>query len=297
MLAVVPSPVKVGNVHCVDRSAPVTRGDVANAFDALGLGGRPACVHSSLSSFGWVDGGADAVIDGILDAGCTLMVPAHAWSAYSVRPAADQWWERNGAHHAFLPAPGHNRESRYTTSSTAIDRAMGAIPARVLQRDGRVRGDHPLMSFAAVGPLAHALVDGQRADSVFAPVQTLADHGGAFVLMGVSLQRLTLLHYAEQLAGRQPLVRWANGPDGEPMEMEAGGCSAGFDRLARPLRGELRSSRVGPSKWITGDAAPVIAAAAAAMQSQPSITHCAASCARCDDVIAGGPSRRVNLRQ
>jgi aminoglycoside 3-N-acetyltransferase len=279
----------------VARTASVTPLDISTAFHELGLAGSPVCVHSSLSSFGSVDGGADAVVDAILDVGCTLMVPAHAWAAYSVRPAPDQWWERNGAHQAFLPAPRHNAASRYTTASKAIDKAMGAIPAAVVGRDGRARGDHPLMSFAAVGPDAAALIGTQRPDAVFAPVTELARRGGAFVLMGVGLERLTLLHYAEELAGRRPLVRWANGRDGRPAELDAGGCSAGFGRLAGPLRAHFRTRRVGASTWIAGDAATVIHAAVAVMRADPAVTHCRSACARCDDVIAGGPLRRAPL--
>lgn len=284
-----------GSTAPVDRTTTVTRADVAAALDDLGLAGRPVCVHSSLSSFGWLDGGADAVIDAALAADCTLMVPAHAWAAFSVRPAPDQWWERNGAHHAFLPAPGHNRATRYTTRSTAIDKAMGVIPAAVVRRRDRARGDHPLMSFAAVGSLANELVSGQRPDRAFAPVERLVSLGGAFVLMGVGLERLTLLHYAEQLAGRRPLVRWANGPGGRPVEMQAGGCSAGFGRLAGALRPHVRGHHVGKSKWLVGDAGAATDAAVAAMRSDPGITHCSSTCARCDDMIAGGPSRRAPL--
>lgn len=276
-------------------TATVTSADITAGLGEAGLDGGPLCIHSSLSSFGWVEGGAGAVIDAVLEAGHTMMVPAHAWAAYSVRPAPDQWWKRNGAHNAFLPGAAHNRDSLYTTASTAIDTAMGAIPAAVVSRPGRVRGNHPLMSFAAVGPHADDLVSRQQPHHVYAPVVRLAELGGSFALMGVGLERLTLLHCAEQLAGRRPLVRWANGPDGRPSEMQAGGCSAGFGRLQPALSPHLRRVRVGNSNWLVGDAAAVIEAATATMRAEPSITHCGTACARCDDVIAGGPLRRAPL--
>ena len=49
--------------------APLTRRDISEALRALGL--RPGAVvfmHSSLSSIGEVDGGADTVVDAVLDA-------------------------------------------------------------------------------------------------------------------------------------------------------------------------------------------------------------------------------------
>lgn len=284
-----------GNFGTVQRTATVTPAHIRQAFLELGLTARRVCVHSSLSSFGRVEGGAEAVVAAILDANCTLMVPAHAWSTYSVRPGQRQWWERNGAHQAFLPVTTHNRNTRYTPESTVIDRAMGAIPQAVVRRPDRVRGNHPLMSFAACGPDAAALISSQRVDRVFAPVEELARRDGAFVLMGVGLERLTLLHYAEQLAGRRPLVRWANDAAGQPAEMEAGGCSAGFGRLAGALAPHLRRHRVGKSEWLVGNVATVVDAAVAAMTADPSITHCRAACARCDDMIAGGPTRRAPL--
>jgi aminoglycoside N3'-acetyltransferase len=36
----------------------VTTSDIRLAIRNLGLAGRPLCVHSSLRSFGWVEGGA-----------------------------------------------------------------------------------------------------------------------------------------------------------------------------------------------------------------------------------------------
>lgn len=40
----------------------VTKTNVQQAIQELGLANQPLCVHASLRSFGWVDGGADAII-------------------------------------------------------------------------------------------------------------------------------------------------------------------------------------------------------------------------------------------
>ncbi len=54
----------------MQESKPVIgRQTIQDGLRGLGLGaGDLVVVHSSLSSFGWVDGGADAVIDALLAA-------------------------------------------------------------------------------------------------------------------------------------------------------------------------------------------------------------------------------------
>ena len=43
--------------------------------------------------------------------------------------------------------------------------------------------------------------------------------------------------------------RWANGPDGRPMEVEVGSCSDGFGKLEPVLGPLVREARVGGSRW------------------------------------------------
>ncbi|RIK36138.1 MAG: hypothetical protein DCC57_22735, partial [Chloroflexi bacterium] len=69
-----------------------------------------------------------------------------------------------------------------------------------------------------------------------------AEAGGFVLLMGVALETMTLLHLAEQVAGRVPFRRWANDRQGRPQQVEAGGCSDGFGRLA-PLLEPWRRQR------------------------------------------------------
>ena len=153
-----------------------------------------------------------------------------------------------------------------------------------------MRGDHPLCSFSAVGPLAQRLVDAQRPQDLYAPFRELIETGGHVVLMGVSLRRMTLLHFAEKRAGRVLFRRWANGPDLQPMAVEAGGCSGGFDKFEGVLAPLARGTMVRQSRWRIFAAAEALEAAVAAIQRDPQITHCSEpNCGRCNDLIAGGP--------
>jgi aminoglycoside 3-N-acetyltransferase len=272
--------------------ADVTRDDIAAAVRGLGLSGRALCVHSSLRSFGWVDGGADAVIDALLAEGCSVLVPTMSWS-FEVRPPPHLRPLRNGIDYdaAWMQEPLPGEALVFSPASNALSRElMGAIPAAVLQRPERQRGNDPMGSFSAVGPLARELVEAQSATDPFAPFRALAALDGSVVLMGVGLDRLTLLHQAEEMAGRNLFMRWANGPDGAPAPVFGGGCSAGFPKLEPHLAHLIRETTVGASPWKVLPAKETVAAAAAIIHAAPEITQCDdPDCRECNDAVLGGP--------
>jgi aminoglycoside N3'-acetyltransferase/predicted nucleotidyltransferase len=269
---------------------PVTAGRLRRAVRELGRAGRPLCVHASLRSFGRVQGGAPAVVGALLAEGCTVLVPAFSWETFAVDPLPHQQPARNGADFVPAPRPRPGSDRVYAPDTPALDRAdMGAIAAAVLDTPGRVRGEHPLMSFAAVGPGAADLVAGQAPLDVFAPLRALAGAGGAVLLMGVGLERMTLLHLAEQEAGRVPFRRWANGPDGQPEMVAVGGCSDGFPNLEQTLGPLGQTAVVGRSVWRAFPARATVDAAVRAIRERPRVTRCAKPTCRCDDAIAGGP--------
>lgn len=252
------------------------------------LQGRPVCIHASLRSFGRVEGGPDAVVDAFLDEGCTVLVPSHSWS-FLAEPPPGMRLPRNGwDYERARRLPGGRRV--YRPDCDDVDPEMGAVARAVLARLARRRGDHPLASFAAVGPRAETMVGCQSGRDSLAPLQALADAGGAVALIGVGLERMTLLHLAERHAGRRLFRRWADDVHGTPSEVEVGGCSEGFPALAPVLEPLARRTRVGQSQWTVFPAAAAVAAAAEAIRGDPRITHCGRSaCRRCDDAVAGGP--------
>ena len=270
--------------------ASVTTDDIRAAVRRVGLTGQALCVHSSLRSFGHVEGGARAVVDGLLAEGCTVLVPTFSYE-FSVRPLPHQRPVRNGTDYDFPAGESEGTHRIFSTALNEISRdSMGAIPTEVVSMPGRARGNHPLCSFSAFGPLAAELITDQAPLRVYAPLEALAERGGSVVLMGVGLGCLTLLHYAEQLAGRNLFRRWANGPDGTPMEVECGGCARGFPNLAPGLAHLLRQDRVGSSEWLVYPVRETLEVAADAIRRDPNITHCGRpECERCPDAVAGGP--------
>ncbi|MFA9456622.1 helix-turn-helix domain-containing protein [Halalkalibacter sp. AB-rgal2] len=52
---------------------------VTDTLRKVGLSNKPICLHSSLRSFGWVEGRAETIIKGFLDLGCTMLVPEFSY--------------------------------------------------------------------------------------------------------------------------------------------------------------------------------------------------------------------------
>ena len=197
--------------------------------------------------------------------------------------------ERNGIDYDALDGRAGGENRVFTPETNDVSSTMGAIPAEVLTRPERVRGSNPLCSFAALGPLSDRVRE-QRPLDVYAPLRILAAKDGWALLIGVDLRSLTLLHLAEEKAGRRLFRRWANGPDGKPMEVEVGSCSQGFLNFEPILAPLARETLVGESRWVAYPARETLALAAETIRGNPGITHCGdADCLRCRDAVAGGP--------
>jgi aminoglycoside 3-N-acetyltransferase len=266
------------------------------AVDELTPRDRPVMVHASLRSFGeWIEGGAETLLDALLSGRRTVLVPSFSESHFDAVPTAIMRPARNGVDYADFA--GQTREGpQYTVGCGLIDSSMGTVPAKLIARSGARRGQHPLDSFAALGPQAGELVGGQSAVDVYSPLRALAELGGTVLLMGVGLNRMTALHLAEQESGRRLFVRWTRGKQGEVRMVETGSCSEGFPRLEAHLRPCASTVVVGRSRWTAFPAKETITAASAVMSADPGITHCSDDeCIRCRDSIAGGPIGSVVL--
>jgi aminoglycoside 3-N-acetyltransferase len=272
------------------NAAMVTIEDIRQAVQNLSLSNEPVCIHASLRSFGWVKGGPLAVVNGFLAEGCTVVVPTFSYDL-AVPPPVGMRPLRNGYNYDAIEEATPESSRIYTPKSAAFSREhMGAIPAAVLAIPRHVRGNHPLNSFAAVGPLAHGVISSQEPMNAYGPLEALAETAGSVVMMGVGLNRMTLLHLAEQMAGRNLFRRWANGPDGQPMEVEVGSCSEGFVNLEPILSPITFEAKVGTSVWRVYPVKKTLTIAAREIQASPNLTHCGdINCLRCRDAVLGGP--------
>jgi aminoglycoside N3'-acetyltransferase len=267
----------------------VTQQEIQEALQALGLSGATICLHASLRSFGHVVAGAISVRDAFLDEGCTLLVPSFSWS-FAVPPPPEQRIPRNGWNYEAFAGPTAGLNRIYTPQTNEIDKEMGAIAKAVTNHPHRVRGQHPLCSFSAVGRYATELITGQQPNDVYAPLMQLIRLNGFVLLLGVGLDKVTLLHLAEKQAGRHLFRRWANNLQGFPFAVEVGGCSDGFTKFETGLQSITRTVRVGQSMWYVLSASELLERATTMIRMNPALTHCGNSnCNRCNDAIARGP--------
>jgi aminoglycoside 3-N-acetyltransferase len=205
---------------------PDTGFDTSGALTHLGVKrGDRLLVHSSLRMLGWVDGGADAVIDAILGAvgpSGTVMMPAFTF------PPAE----------IFDPAQ---------TPTT-----MGAIAEAFRRRPDVTRSVHPTHSVTIWGKDRERLAAAHRTSTalgVGSPVHLILSEGGDIILLGVGHWANSAVHVAEAIA-RVPYLDIpysddyahplkARLPDGSITEFapkENPGCSINFTAVEQPLK-------------------------------------------------------------
>jgi len=187
----------------------VTREQIARGLRAVGLGpGDVALVHSSLSSIGWVEGGAATVVEACLDvldpAQGTLVLPTLCQKDVGRR---FETWDR-----ARSPSD------------------VGAITEAGRLRPDAIRSDHATHSVAAIGRQAaeitagHATAHGRpspwgpAAFGFGSPWQWLYDHDAHYLFLGVTTSCNTIGHFAQAEFVRAVLARV---PDDSRAELAA----------------------------------------------------------------------------
>ncbi|MFI7295806.1 aminoglycoside N(3)-acetyltransferase [Streptomyces sp. NPDC050121] len=175
----------------------VTRDTLTAGLRALGVEpGEILLVHSSLSSLGWVCGGAVTVVRATLDAlgpEGTLVVPAQTGdlsdpAVWRNPPVPEEWWETI---RATMPA-----YDPLVTPSLGV----GVIPETVRTWPGALRSAHPQTSFAALGARAAEVVDGHAPNcrlGEHSPLARLEKLGARVLLLGAGYDTCTSFHLAE----------------------------------------------------------------------------------------------------
>ncbi len=133
-------------------------------------------VHSSLSRLGYVEGGADTVVDALLEA---------------VGPEGT----------VMVPTFNHGSAEIYDPQTTPS--SNGAITEALRRRPEARRSLHPTHPYAAIGKHADTLTAGHLEVETFdrlSPLGKLADMGGYVLLLGVGMHANTAAHIGETMA-------------------------------------------------------------------------------------------------
>ena len=254
------------------NDAPVvTRSMIAQALQYIGLKpGDSLGVHSSLSSFGFVQRGAKTVIAALQDVltpSGTLMMPTHTYS-FPI-------WEK----------PPYDK---------GISASLVGKITDVFWRMPDVRRSaHPTHSVAAWGRLAEHLTS----DTLSSPPvgigsawHRLLEANGRILMLGAGMDACTLLHLCEVLA-EAPYLDIAFTPGlnyevahrmndrGEVEEYilrQIPGCSRGFPKSERYLKdkGVLRDVRIVTSRSLFFDVRPLLEAMVEKLREDPYFLLC-----------------------
>jgi aminoglycoside N3'-acetyltransferase len=270
-----------------ERNRPVTEADIRAGFERLGLMGRRVVLHSSMRSFGHVEGGAGTVVAACVAAFETILVPAFCFDSNAPPPPGDRPL-RNGTDYTFYDN-WSRPPLRWVVESAGIDPRMGIVSRRFAALADRVRSDHPWHSWVGYGSRSSQFVSEHPWNTTNLPLERLADADGYLVLVGVTLTSCTAIHVAEERAGRRSFIRWMTDRTGVVRRVRASGCAKGFDNLMAHCRPLFSETSIGQCRVLATRLEPFIEQAAALISSQPLLTMCSPGCVRCRDSVAGGP--------
>jgi len=219
--------------------------DFVTAFRKLALPpNTPVIAHASLSAFGKVQGGADALLGSLLVVYSSLIMPAFTYKTM-ITPEVGP--ENNGMTYGAGQGnhlrPIGSDQATFFRRNMPVDRLMGVIPEALRRHPGAARSTHPILSF--VGFHAEAILESQTIVEPLAPIGRLLDRAGWALLLGVGQEVNTSIHYAERQAGREQFIRWALTPKRIQECPGFPGCSDGFGVLDSALVPLRRTQRIG----------------------------------------------------
>ncbi len=175
----------------------VIKDDIIRALKKVGVClGQTIMVHASLSSLGFVCGGAQVIIEALLE--CvgkegTIMMPAQSWK--NLDPEAGVHWEESKEWWQIIRDNWPAYDKKITPTNT-----MGAVAEMFRGWPGTLRSDHPARSVSAYGKYAKYLTQNHDLSNIFgdgSPIGKLYELDGYVLLIGVGYDKNTSLHLAD----------------------------------------------------------------------------------------------------
>ena len=159
---------------------PITKNEIVNALHSVDLTkGHTVMVHTALSKMGYVCGGAQTVIEALIEVvgeDGTIMMPTQSWK--NLDPEDGVHWTVPEEYWQIIRDNWPAYDKRITPTNT-----MGAVAEAFRQWPGTLRSDHPARSVAAWGKHAEYL--------------KLYELDGEVLLIGVGYDKNTSLHLAD----------------------------------------------------------------------------------------------------
>lgn len=216
----------------------LTYAELKSAFEGLDLRDKPVIAHASLKPFGFVEGGAEAVLDAMLTSFAGVIMPTHT---YKTEIIPDVGPPNNG----IMYGSGHaiNQMAEPFRPDMPADPMMGILPETLRNHPSAIRTAHPILSFAGIN--ADLILFTQTLYDPLAPIGALAELDGWVVLINVDHTVNTSIHYAEKLAGRKQFVRWALVGDRVAQCPNFPGDSMGFQAIEPYLTFGVRRVQIG----------------------------------------------------
>jgi aminoglycoside 3-N-acetyltransferase len=186
---------------------PNTINTILRDLERIGVNnGDILIVHSSLSSLGWVCGGAQAVVAALMNAvgkEGTLVMPSQSgdWSdpAQWGHPPVPKDWIQT----IYDNMPAYDPEITPT-------RGMGRIAEVFRTFPGTIRSSHPQVSFCANGKFSEHIIENHPLTPQFgmdSPLGKMYNLNTKVLLLGVGYDSCTSFHLAEALVSEMPKKR------------------------------------------------------------------------------------------
>ena len=175
----------------------VTKAQIKVSLSNVGLNrGDVVMVHTSLSSLGYVIGGAQTVIEALIETvgeEGTIMMPTQSWK--NLDPEIGVHWDADEDEWDIIRQNWPAYDKKITPTNT-----MGAVAEMFRLWPGTLRSDHPARSVAAYGKYAKYLTENHDLSDIFgdsSPIGKLYELNGYVLLIGVDYDKNTSIHLAD----------------------------------------------------------------------------------------------------